>query len=223
MGKTNEQLTKLLVNLAVAAGHGADGFSGRRLRILDPLCGRGTTLNQVIRYGFDAAGVEINGRDIDAWVSFFTTWLKDKRVKHHVDRRRIRHDGRVSGHRIEVRIGREGGGDIQHASVVTGTTTELVAYFGAASVDGIVTDLPYGVQHGSVVGEHRIRRPDDLLSEALPAWREVLRPGGAVAMACNTKTLSRPTPSRRSPPPASRSSSATAASSTGSTGPSPVT
>jgi SAM-dependent methyltransferase len=190
-GKTNEQLTKLLVNLALAAGHGVDGFSGRRLRILDPLCGRGTTLNQAIRYGLDVAGIDLDGRDIEAWAAFFTSWLKDKRVKHHVERRRVRRDGRVSGSRVEVRIGAEGADETRRAEVVTADTTEAVALFGAASVDAIVTDLPYGVAHGSVVGGRRARRPGELFGAALPAWRRVLRPGAALAVAWNVKTLTR--------------------------------
>src|SRR5262249_964134 len=37
-GKTNEQFTKLLVNLAIAAAGGAASFDGTQLRVLDPLC-----------------------------------------------------------------------------------------------------------------------------------------------------------------------------------------
>src|SRR6202035_5200533 len=59
-GKTNERFTKLLMNLAVVVDHGGEGFrsTGVRLRVVDPLCGRGTTLNQAVMYGFDAAGIE---------------------------------------------------------------------------------------------------------------------------------------------------------------------
>ena len=35
------------------------------------------------------------------------------------------------------------------------------------------------------------RRPSELLSVALPIWRSLLRPGSAMAMAWNTKTLQR--------------------------------
>ncbi|MBO0684158.1 MAG: SAM-dependent methyltransferase, partial [Candidatus Dormibacteraeota bacterium] len=51
-GKTNEHLTRLMVNLALAAGGPA---SGSRRTVFDPACGRGTTLNQALLYGLDAA------------------------------------------------------------------------------------------------------------------------------------------------------------------------
>ena len=80
------------MNLAVVVGHGGDGLrpAGARLRVVDPLCGRGTTLNQAVMYGFDAAGIESDRRDVDAYVTFFATWLKNKRIKHHVERQKLR-------------------------------------------------------------------------------------------------------------------------------------
>ena len=52
------------------------------LTVLDPLCGRGTTLNQALMYGYDAAGVELDGKDVEAYAAFLQTWLKRKRIKH---------------------------------------------------------------------------------------------------------------------------------------------
>src|SRR3954468_778677 len=47
-GKTNEVFTKMLLNVTVWSGAPVEG---RPLRVLDPLCGRGTTLNQVLMNG----------------------------------------------------------------------------------------------------------------------------------------------------------------------------
>ena len=58
-------------------------------------------------------------------------------------------------------------------------------------MDAIVTDLPYGVQHGARRGDDRSRRPDDLLAAALPAWWSALRPGGAAGIAWNNRLLRR--------------------------------
>ena len=52
----------------------------------------------------------------------------------------------------------------------------------------LIADLPYGVQHAPQSG----KKPepfDRLLSRALPAWKEALRPGGALAVSFNTLTL----------------------------------
>src|SRR5690606_12659157 len=50
-GKTNEQFTALLVNLAAALSTRRAGLFDGSLNLLDPLCGRGTTLNRALRLG----------------------------------------------------------------------------------------------------------------------------------------------------------------------------
>lgn len=184
IGKTNETFTKLLVNVGLAAaGHSP----GAHVRILDPLCGRGTTLNQALTYGADALGVDIDAKDTAAYATFLTTWLQEKRVKHHVDRAAGRRRFRLT---IGPKSG-SGADERQLVDVVTGDTAEVAAAFGKASVDVIATDLPYGVQHGSRAGQGLARRPDELLDIALPAWHEVLRRGGAAALSWNTNVLTR--------------------------------
>src|SRR5690349_22192213 len=43
------------------------------------LCGRGTTLNQVLMYGWHASGVERDAQDFDAYAAFLPRWLKEDR------------------------------------------------------------------------------------------------------------------------------------------------
>ncbi len=184
VGKTNETLTKLLVNLALGA---APPTGNRPARILDPLCGRGTTCNQVLTAGGDALGIDIDAKDTQAYATFLTTWLEEKRIKH-------QRDATAGRHRFRITIGRKGAAGAegrQVVDIVTGDTTEAAAAFGRSSVDAIVTDLPYGVQHGSRTGASLARRPADLLADALPVWRAVLRPGGSLVMAWNTRVLRR--------------------------------
>jgi SAM-dependent methyltransferase len=178
VGKTNEALTRLLLNLGLAAGGVRTG------RVLDPLCGRGTTLNQALLLGNDALGLDLDAKDTAAYATFLTTWLQDKRIKHQTDRTAGRH-------RFRVTIGRKGE-TAQTVDVATGDTTEASALFGRNHADAVVTDLPYGVQHGAATSTgRRSRRPDELLVDALPAWRSVLRPGGGLALSWNTKVLPR--------------------------------
>jgi hypothetical protein len=187
-GKTNEQFTKLLVNLALVVGHGGEALrsTGTRLRVIDPLCGRGTTLNQAVMYGLDAVGIENDRRDVDAYISFFATWLKNKRVKHHVERQRLRSTITLAATKAEQK--RSGA---QGVVVIADETTRAVEHVGKNSMDALVADLPYGVHHGSRGGSGLSRRPLELLHDALPVWRTVLRPGSAMAMAWNTRTLER--------------------------------
>jgi SAM-dependent methyltransferase len=178
VGKTNETLTRLLLNLALAAAGARTG------RVLDPMCGRGTTLNQALLLGCDAYGVDLADKDTAAYATFLTTWLQDKRTKHQVDRTAGRH-------RFRVTIGHKRADEQQTVDVATADTTEAPALFGRNKIDAVVTDLPYGVQHGSRSGRDLSRRPGELLELALPAWRVALRPGGGLAMSWNTKGLGR--------------------------------
>jgi tRNA G10 N-methylase Trm11 len=70
-------------------------------------------------------------------------------------------------------------------TVVNADTTAAGDFFRPASFDLVVTDAPYGVQHGSRTGELS-RSPLALLEAALPVWVRLLRPGGAVGVSWNT-------------------------------------
>jgi len=55
-----------------------------------------------------------------------------------------------------------------------------------------VTDLPYGVTHGSYNEDAGISRsPLDLLERAVPQWRGLLRTGGALGLSWNLKVAKR--------------------------------
>jgi SAM-dependent methyltransferase len=190
-GKTNEQFTKLLLNVTLMASAFAPELAARRLTVLDPLCGRGTTLNQALMYGYDAAGIDSDQRDFDAYSTFIRTWLKRKRIKHHVEfDSQVRREGRVIGRRLQLSLAaskedHKAGLD-QRLDVVCADTTRAAEFFRPGSVDLVVADAPYGVQHGSRTAVGLARRPQDLLIAATPVWARLLRPGGAVGIAWNT-------------------------------------
>jgi SAM-dependent methyltransferase len=196
-GKTNEQFTKLLLNVTLASSAFAAEVGTRRLTVLDPLCGRGTTLNQALMYGFDAYGADVDGRDIDAYAVFIQRWLKDKRLKHQADFGPVRRDRRVVAKRLQVQFAADKdqykAGDVQHLDVLEIDTARIGEFFRKESVDLVVTDLPYGVQHGSHGAGGRpvrdsaiTRNPLDLLRSAAPVWAKALRPGGALGISWNT-------------------------------------
>jgi SAM-dependent methyltransferase len=194
-GKTNELFTQLLLNVTVLASDAAPRMLSDRLRVLDPLCGRGTTLNQVLMYGWHAAGIDLDAGDFDTYAAFLPRWLKDKRLKHTAITARLRRDGRTLGRRLDVELATSkeawAAGDTLTLTSAQADTREAAEIFRAASFDAVVTDAPYGVQHGSRSGEGLQRRPLDLLAEALPGWVQVLRPGGAVGIAVNLRTCPR--------------------------------
>ena len=194
-GKTNEAFTHLLVNLALAASAGAFErmLAGEPLRLLDPTCGRGTTLNRAAVYGMDGVGIDADARDVEAYALFLLTWLKDKRIKHRVDKATLR-KGRVStAHRITVTYRTPGaGGPDRVVDLVHDDTLRARDHLKARSIDLLACDLPYGVKHGSQPGPGRLERgPADLLGQALPVWFDLLRPGAAAVLAWNRRTLPR--------------------------------
>ena len=190
-GKTNEQFTKLLLNVTLMSSAFAPELASRRLAVLDPLCGRGTTLNQALMYGCDAAGLDADHRDFDEYSAFIKTWLKRKRIKHHADYDGpVRRDGKVIGRRLQLSLAatkdEHKAGLTQGLDVVCADTTRAAEFFRPDAFDLIVTDAPYGVQHGSRTASGLARRPQDLLTAAVPVWARLLRPGGAVGIAVNT-------------------------------------
>lgn len=214
-GKTNEQFTKLLLNVTVWSATGGATTADRRWTVLDPMCGRGTTLNQALMYGWNTVGIDLDTKDFDAYTSFLSTWLKDKRLRHTADTTRIRRDGAVLGRRFDAHVAATKedlkAGNAQSVSYFNVDTLRSGEMVRAGSVDVIVTDAPYGVRHGSTTpgrgrdggdgeqaasgrpGADRLRRsPTELLREAVPIWARLLRPGGAIGISWNTRVAPRP-------------------------------
>jgi len=188
-GKTNEQFTKLMVNVARACC-----ATGAATRLLDPLCGRGTTLNQALMYGIDASGVEVDRRDHDSYATFIRRWLKDKRLKHSAREAPVTHKaGRAR--RLDVDIGRDKqsykAGEYIVLTVVNDDTRNAAEHWGGASFDMVVTDLPYGVQHGSHRTGELSRKPLALLEDALPVWSHLMREGASLVLSWNTLVMKR--------------------------------
>jgi hypothetical protein len=187
-GKTNEQFTHLLVNVAVAASAAAHErrAHGLPVRLLDPLCGRGTTLHRGLMYGFDVTGIDLDASDFEAYKGFLTTYLKDKGLGSKVDEAKVRRGSLAGARRCTIRIGKS-----QLVDVVKDDTVKASEHFGARSFDVLVGDLPYGLQHGSTIGGALTRSPEELMRAALPGWRRLLRGGAGVALSWNLRTFPR--------------------------------
>lgn len=195
-GKTNEDFTRLLVNVTALACDAPQRLLSGDLRVLDPLCGRGTTLNQALMYGLDAAGVERESRSVEAYETFLRHWLKNTRVKHKASTTTVRRDRKRLGRRFHVLVGEtkelyKAGQHIE-LTMVNADTTAAGEFFRPASFDLVVTDAPYGVQHGSRrTGGRTSRSPVPLLKEAVPVWARLLRTGGAIGISFNTHVAAR--------------------------------
>lgn len=199
-GKTNERFTRMMLSLALAA---VDRLNpDATAAVFDPMAGRGTTLNAAVHRGLGAGGVEIDARDHREYVNFLATWLKDNRLKHRLQKAHERSAGGERLPSVEVTYARTRedfkAGRTTEIKVVAGNALEARRWFAKGSYDCLVTDLPYGVQHGA---HHRAQRerskahdwtsPGELLERGLPVWRHLLRPRAAVACSWNLRTLDR--------------------------------
>jgi hypothetical protein len=195
-GKTNEQFTKLLLNATLMGSAFADQMLDRRFSVLDPLAGRGTTLNQAMMYGFDALGVDRDQQDYDAYSTFIQRWLKEKRIKHRAENGPVRRNHKVVGRRLQITLAADKdayrAGDTQRIDMVNSDTTRTLEFWKSGSVDLVVADAPYGVQHGSRTQDKGLARiPTELLRAGAPVWAGALRRGGALGLSWHTNVADR--------------------------------
>ena len=192
-GKTNEQFTRMLINVTLAS---LVGRPREPAAILDPLCGRGTTLSTGLTFGHDVAGVESDLKAIEAYATFLRSYLRRKRLKHTVEMSPVRREGRSLGRRLDATITPPDGGRPLSLAVFSGDTRQSASLFGKRRFDAVVADAPYGVVHGSQsdvrgTSGKRDRSAAGLIAEALPIWAGQLKPGGALGLSWNTYGLSR--------------------------------
>lgn len=190
-GKTNEQFTRLMVNLAVSACK----TSRDKLTLIDPMCGKGTTLYEGMIRGFNVAGVEINDKWTQEIQAYLINFLKKGRFKHTRTRDRRTKDGKrlADGFTLETASTKDAfaAGNTQTVKVYPCDTRQTQFLVKKNSCDILVSDLPYGVQHGSknAKAAKMERSPLDLLKEAAPSWLHVIKPKGALVISFNEFTL----------------------------------
>lgn len=190
-GKTNERLTRAMLNVALATA----GINPAEptATVLDPMCGRGTTLNWALAYGVQAIGIEPDRSALDQHATFLQTWAKRSRLPHKMQRFRPTN---AQQRHAEFEVGRDraalkaGGQRIETFNADGGDDALPIK---RASVDVIVTDLPYGVQHRGAAERSSDDPPQTvaLMERLLPAWHRWLRADGAVCLAWNTKRATR--------------------------------
>ena len=192
-GKTNEQFTHLVLNIAAAFSKRPERLLDGTLHVLDPMCGRGTTLNTCLLRGVDVTGVDVDKSDFEQYQPFITTWLRNHRLKHEIGTEQIRRHGEVFGRALMMETAPDKAawkaGETQQLTFLNADARQLPKFMKKASVDVIVADTPYGVQHGSH-GQRLDRSPVRLLQRALPGCHATLRTGGTVALAYNRHVAS---------------------------------
>ena len=194
-GKTNQHFTRMLLNVTLMASAFSAQMHTTRLTVLDPLCGRGTTLNQALMYGYHAAGIEMDSRDYEAYRVFINRWLKEKRLKHKSDDTELRKDKQHQARRLSIRLAADKSAyqsdDVQTLDFLQADTLAARTFLKAGFCQLIVTDLPYGIKHGNRSTQGLAKSPLQLLTQALPVWTQLLCQGGAIGIAWNTHLVSK--------------------------------
>lgn len=174
-GKTNERLTQLLLNVGLAHCTNEDRV---QKNILDPMCGRGTTLLWAMRYGMNGYGVEKDPKAMTDIRRNIKKWTKLHRQKHSFKEGflGVKPNKRKEGVCIEFCAE----GSLMKA--VHGDSRSVRRLFRSQPIDLIISDIPYGVQHISSGGT---RNPIQIIDESISSWDEVLCTGGVIVLSFN--------------------------------------
>ena len=186
-GKTNELFLQLLVNAALYSS----GFAKRasdRLELLDPMCGRGTTLFVAANRGWNTTGSDVDKTDLSEAEKFLKRYFEYHRRKYALKKSSRTVPGgkpaSVSQFTFSDTPENFKEGDLSSLSLCNADAAKVREVFGKEKFHMIVCDLPYGVQHGAVGGN-----PEQLLAKAAPGWLQSLKKGGSVAVSFNAQTL----------------------------------
>ena len=174
-GKTNERLTQMLINVGLAA---IGSQTGEGTKLLDPMCGRATTLLWAIRYGINARGIE---QDAGALVDIHRNlkkWTKLHRQKHKLS------DGFI-GAANKAKRGKflDFSAEEKNMRVVVGDASNADQIFKKEKFDLLVSDLPYGVQHFTT---EQTRSPLAVIEQCTAIWKSCLKKNGAIVLSFNS-------------------------------------
>ncbi|MPQ44968.1 TRM11 family SAM-dependent methyltransferase [Clostridium tarantellae] len=191
-GKTNEQFTRLMVNLALSACE----TGSKKITLLDPMCGKGTTLYEGFIRGFDVIGIEINSQWTQEIQTYVVRYLKEGKYKHKAEKSK-KSDSKgkkiASIFTLTSAVDKKdfNSGEVQTFQLYNSDTRKANLLIKKKSCDIIISDLPYGVQHGSKSDKNSMmeRSPLELLNKAIPAWHNALKAKGSLVLSYNEFTM----------------------------------
>ena len=196
-GKTNELFTRLMINLAQAHTK-----TNPRIRLLDPMAGKGTTLFEGLMQNMDVYGIEIDPKPAHEAFTYIKKHFEMARYKHTSHTEKVggqAPDGKkIAATRYQVEMAptkqaqKEGG--TRQFEIIAGDTRHATAFYKKGFFNILVADLPYGVQHSAKKKPQPAgftRNALELVKEAMPGWVKLLKPGGVVVLAWNLFLIKR--------------------------------
>jgi len=194
-GKTNETFTAMMINVGIFSSKFAKDFRSP-LQILDPMCGRGTSLYQGLIMGYNVSGIEINPKECDEINNYLKRYLKHNKYKHETSHQTIVIDKKKKGKKFTIETANTTENykkkDRRKIQFASGNTLDANDYYKKDSFHVIATDIPYGVQH-SGSSKNDFIDMEKLLIQAAFAWYKVLKKGGSVVISYNNFTLKKET------------------------------
>jgi len=191
-GKTNADFTYLMLHCAKAASTFAQ--TDAPLRVLDPMCGKATTLFCAMCEGNNAVGIETDLKSLQEADAYYARFLKLHRLKHkRIEQSRTLPKG-GSAHSVTFEAAADAQamkqGETVSLEMLNGDAARAAEMVKPNSCHLIVSDLPYGVQHAPKEngGMSALSR---LLKRVAPGCVKALKPGGAVVFSFNLNTLRR--------------------------------
>ena len=175
-GKTNERLTQLLLNIGLSY---TPVYQNQTPKLLDPMCGRGTTVFWALRYGINAFGLEQDSKALGDIRNHVKKWSKLNHQKH-----KIQEGNLGTGSKKQQAPFLEFQAEGHSARFATGDSRRADEIFPSEKFDLIVSDVPYGVQHVSSEGT---RNPLYAIADSIPAWEKVIKQKGTIVLAFNSK------------------------------------
>ena len=196
-GKTNELFTKFMINIAFMI-YSKDKKSEEPLLLLDPVCGKGTSLFEGLLLGMSSYGIDINSKYIHDSYIYLKKYLETKKYKHSVSIEKFTDPiNKFRSNKIKFQLAKNKEdkkfGNVLNLQLISGDSRFANSFFKKDTFHIIFGDLPYGVQHGSKVRntEGFTRNPKEFLDNCLPAWIKVLKPGGVLLLSWNSFVLKR--------------------------------
>ena len=190
-GKTNADFTYLMLHCAKAAS--AFAQTDAPMRVLDPMCGKATTLFCAMCEGNHAVGIETDLKSLQEADTYYARFLKLHRLKHKRSEQSRTLPKGGSAHSItfeaaaDTQAMKQGGILLEMLNGDAARAAEMVK---PNSCHLIVSDLPYGVQHAPKENGG-MSALSKLLKRVAPGCVKALKPGGAMAFSFNLNTLRR--------------------------------
>ena len=191
-GKTNADFTRLLLHCARAASQYAhcDG----PLTILDPMCGKGTTLFCALEEGDHAVGIDVDAKALREADQLLGRSLKMNRFKHKREESSLTVPRgapvRSVGYRLSSSSESRKAGNELTFRLLNGDLRALPSVLARESCHLAAADLPYGVQHAPSDGKN-VASLKRFAFQVCESCFAVLKHGGAIALSFNTYTLNR--------------------------------